>query len=140
MSTKKNRLSFKVTNGIFAGYRIFLTKECVDNHIKQYGDQRPEIQSDDFWNKEVVDAMKSPGDVYPSSSLDEHKKVKFKKGCFVVYKERVEARCKFNGRELRFYVKIAIEVKKVRKGIEILTALYTDKVPDANRCKPIKNI
>lgn len=140
MFSNKRRLDFKVTRGIFNGYRVFLTEDCVNEHRNKYSGQRRELEDDDFFDVEVVNAMNSPDLVYKSTRLDANKNIKFRKRQFVVYKERVDARCTFNGRELKFYVKICIKIRRLLKSIEIRTALYTDKVNDSKRCQPINNI
>lgn len=138
MPQDENRLDFVVKNGIAKDYRVILTHQCIEFHKKKYGHLRSELDDKDFIERDVVDAMQTPDEVYPSI-----KKVgtdyKIEKNAFVFYKENKARRYAKNGIEIRWYIKVIVR-RKFFKKLLIITPYYADKIVEKKRCKQIISI
>lgn len=139
MSSKNNRLDFKVAGGIANGYTVIWTNECFEQHKTDYGHIRTELNDNNFIDNSVVNAIKNPDAVYSSTKQDSSGKIVIRKRQYVFYKEN--SSFVYNSKEIKYYIKVAVVVTNwFSKSMEIMTALYTDRIPEKNRCKPVSNI
>ncbi|MDP3696869.1 MAG: hypothetical protein Q8R55_02445 [Candidatus Taylorbacteria bacterium] len=142
MASGQFRLKFRIANGMAKGYEVCLTNKNLDDHKIKYGSFRPELNDDKFFDTDVVNVMNNPDVVYGACKLDPiTKQLKIIKNTYLFYKENQGRRYIFNGKELRWYIKVVVKVKsRLFKSMEILTPFYTSNVIEQKRCQPITNI
>lgn len=140
-SSNEYRLDFVIKDGIGKGRRVTLTQQNIDFHIQKYGNDRPELNQDEFYDL-VKEAMEKPDVVYPRIKIDANGKVNIIKNVYVFYKENVERRYEKNGMVVKHYARVV--VRKVwsnfQKGLEIVTPFYSPRINEERRCQPTTKI
>ncbi len=138
-TSEKYALDCSIKNGVAKGFRLTLTEQCLEIHKSEHGDRRPELFDPKFINQDVPDAVKNHDSVYPSLYENSSGEVKPKKNVYVFYKENINRSFTFNGKEIRYYVRV-IARKVFFKKLEIISPLYSVRINEKNRCQPITKI
>ena len=138
-SSKKYRLNFVIQGGIAKGFKATLEQQTINFHVRKYGDNRPELNDADFIDKDIKEALENPDAVYPSLYIDNSGNTLPKKNVYVFYKEKVERRYTKNGITVKWYTKVVVRKKWLRK-LDVITPYYSSKINEEKRCKPITKI
>jgi hypothetical protein len=136
-----NRLEFTINNGLAKGWKAYLTHECLDWHIREYGGMRPEITDDDFIDKCVVNTIKKPRIIYPSVELNNHKEL-ICRDALIFLKETINFNFPFlvDGKRKRDFIKVVVERNFKNKELKILTCFLTPWIGVDKYVHPITNI
>lgn len=141
-SSNKYRLEFVVKDGIAKGYTVILTQQNIDHHQQKYGNRRPELTDNNFFDKDVKATLENPDLVYPSISGDPDDPSKFSitKNIYVFYKEKPERSYTINSSNVKCYSKVVVRKKTLFRKLEIVTTYYSFKINEEKRCQPITKI